>query len=172
MNPLGTVSLESKLIAGALALLALLAGVLWVVHDLESAGAAKEHSARVEEQARAAALAASAAASNAAETARRLSAQQENLDAANQLAARRLADARGLDATVQRLRNQYAAGRRGAAADSGTPGASAPAAAADAVRDRLLGGTLDAARQLAEYADDLHERLGLCSADYDALTSR
>lgn len=161
MNPLGSLSLEAKLIAGAFALLALLAGVLWIVHDLEAAGAAKA----VEAQNKANAA---AAARNQVESDRRATAQQENLREANTFNAAAAVDARSLDAVVQRV-HVAAAGGRLAARDTGTAQGGAPAAGAAVVPAGLYLQLVDRARELAEYADAAHSAGQLCERDYDAL---
>ena len=161
MNPFGTFSLEAKLIAGAVALLALLAGVLWVVHDLEAAGAAKAAAAEAK-------AAAAATAANAAETTRRETAQQENLREANTFNAAAAVDARDLAAVVQRMR-VAAAGGRGATIHSGAAAGSSPASGAGMVPADVFLELVDRAAGLAEYADSARIAGQLCERDYGAL---
>lgn len=161
MNPVGSFSLEAKLIAGAIALLVLLVGVLWVVHDLEAKGAAKVTAAQEQ-------VAAKATAANAAETMRRETVQQENLREANSFNAAAAVDARDLAAVVQRV-HVAAAGSssltdHSTAAQRGSPAPGAAVVPADVFLELV-----DRAAGLAEYADSARIAGQLCERDYGAL---
>lgn len=158
-------SVEAKLIAGATAALALAAAV-WGVLAHERHLGAQQLRAAVQHEADA------ASAANAAEGARRAAVQQENLRDQAQFDARRLADARDLDAAVQRLRQQAAARRRTAPRDPGTAVVGAPPGAAGDLPADMCGRAVEAvaaAASIAEYADSLRSSGQLCAADYDAL---
>lgn len=172
MNPVGSFSLEAKLIAGAVALLVLLVGVLWVVHDLEAKGAAKEHAARVEERAQAQAIAASAIATNQAEGARRAAAIQGAASAAELQASAARADAVAARNATDRLRQRFAASGGScagnpAAASLGSPAASGPGWD---VRSDVFGVVAEAGRRLAARCDAYHVPGAEAEHSYDALS--
>lgn len=162
-------TLEAKLIAGTLALLALLAGALWLVRDLEASGAAKATVAQAK-------AAAEAEAQALADSVRRAQIQQGNFDATEHADQARADDARAGAAALQRLldqpRSARVAGAAGTPASAASDASSLPAAAdlspdLRAQRDELAADLLD----IAVYADCLRSGGQLCADDYHALSA-
>jgi len=155
---------ELRLIGIGLLVLALLGGYAAWHHHVTS----QQHDADIAEQREANAR--QAAANQAARDAQART-QQENANEVTRLDAARADAARGLDATVQRLRDRYGAQRPIAAVRAGSAGASAASSVPPPgmVPADVYFRAVDAARDLARYADCLESGGELCARDYDAL---
>lgn len=152
-----------KLIAAALLALALLGGYAAWHHHVTG----QQHDADIAEQREADAR---QAAANQATREAQARTQQENANEATRLDTARADAARGLDATVQRLRDHYAVGAA-PAARAGLASASAASSVPQAgmVPAEVYFRAVDAAAELAKYADCLESGGELCAHDYDAL---
>jgi hypothetical protein len=155
----------------ALAALVLVTGALAGLHFYDAhqraLGAAAVTSAVQKAAAKAEAVNAARAASVAAE-------QATNLREANNANFQHQADARGLDAIVQRLHDSAARGGSHAAPTARPAGASQPdkgVPSAGMVPADVYLRAVDAARDASEYADCLSTAGRLCAADYSSLTN-
>lgn len=156
-------ALEIRLIGIALAVVALLCGYGWWHHHVEQAGRDAAQQEQREADAR------QSAANQAARDAQAKT-QQENANEATRFDTARADAARGLDAAVQRLHDRYpvraaAVASPGSAAASDAGGVSSPAM----VPAELYFRAVDAAVDLAKYADCLRTGGELCARDYQAL---
>jgi hypothetical protein len=157
------IPLPYRLIAIALAVAALSAGLWGFIHHQRTLGKAEEVTAETQR-----ALTASIA--NQAVTAQRIAAQQENLNEDARFATARAVDAASLDAVARRLHDSAASGRLGSA-DSATSAASYPGSmpAAPMVRADVYFRALDAAVALAKSVDCARGVSELCTKDYGTL---
>lgn len=156
-------TLDLKLIGIGLLVLALLGGYAAWHHHVVVQQRDADQAAQREADAR------QAAANQAARDAQ-AQIQKENADDTTRFDARRAVDARDLDATVQRLHDRYAIG----AAPAGCAGSASASAASGVPQAGMVPAdvyfrAVNAAAELARYADCLESGGELCARDYDAL---
>ena len=159
-----SLSLEAKLIGGALAALALLLALWGIAHHFETLGAAKFKAESAEK-----ALAATQ--ENLRESTRREVVVQQEATHADQAASAARADADAAHSAGERLRLRLAAAERSRAASN--PGSAASGVSADSpalVPFGVFEGVRSAGEQLAGYADQLRVSLDACIGSYRALT--
>lgn len=158
--------LELRLVGIAALVLALLGGYAWWHHHVAQQARDAAQAEQREADAR-------QTAANQAMRDAQAKTQQEAADEATRFDTARAADARSLDAGVQRLHDAARAVRPAAAGSASPACASTPASVpgATCVSADVYLGAVDAARDLAEYADCLRTGGELCAHDYDALTA-
>lgn len=154
-------SLEAKLIAGALAVAALLGGFFAFVHHERKVGAEKVIAVAKE-------AAAKATAENQAETARREVALKDVSNEAQRLSTRAVDDAADAHAAGDRLLDRARGGA--ASGDSAAAPGSASAADAGMVPADLLRAVVEAAERDAATADQRGIAGQACERSYGALT--
>jgi hypothetical protein len=167
VNPLAL-----RWLAGAAGLLAILGMVLWVVHDLEAAGAAKEHAARLEDQAATAAAVVAQQKEDATISARRVQNLSEIAHDATVQADRARAAAATADRSRDALRVQLDAFVREHArpADPAASAAGQADGVALGVLAKLFREADDFAGEVAADADASRVAGSACEAAYGQLT--
>jgi hypothetical protein len=139
------------------------------VHHERQVGARKAQATLAAERARAVSAATAATAANQAEGDRRSAALKDIADESQRLSTRAVVDAADAHAAAGRLLERVADGRA-AACHPAAPGSGPAADAASPVLDDVLPRVLEAAGQLAAYADQARIAGDACQRSYDALT--